>query len=62
MQRCALETLQPGTNRGKTALTSLSSLAELDAATQPAYFYDSAAQHIYLKLFGNTNTSLLVRR
>ncbi|GEM85159.1 hypothetical protein [Meiothermus hypogaeus] len=45
-----------------TALTSLSSLAELDAATQPAYFYDSAAQHIYLKLFGNTNTSLLVRR
>lgn len=61
--RCALETLQPGTNcAGKTALTSLFSLAELDAATQPAYFYDSAAQRIYLKLFSNTNTSLLVQR
>lgn len=61
--RCALDTLQPGTNcAGKTALTSLSSLAELDAATQPAYFYDSVAQRIYLKLFSNTNTSLLVQR
>ncbi len=61
--RCALETVQPGTNcAGKTALTSLASLAELNAATQPAYFYDSAAQRIHLKLFSNTNTSLLVQR
>lgn len=60
---CALESLPPGTNcAGKTALTSLTSLTELEAADQPAYFYDSTAQRIHLKLFTNTNTSLLVQR
>ena len=63
MYRCLLESLQPGTScAGKTALSPLASLAELDAAAQPAYFYDAAARRIYLKLFSNTNTSLLVQR
>jgi hypothetical protein len=63
--RCALESLQPGTNcADKTPLTSLASLTELGAATppEPAYFYDPTAQRIYLKLFSNTNRSLLVER
>ena len=61
--RCLLESLQPGTNcAGKTALSPLGSLAELNAATQPAYFYDLSTRRIHLKLFSNTNTSLLVQR
>jgi hypothetical protein len=60
---CSLDNQQPGTNcADRTPLTSKPGLAELDAATQPAYFHDSTAQRIHLKLFSNTSRSLLIER